>query len=139
MLQGIVRIRQVTGGAGFMDPEFVDTLEHEIERLRRRYAVLFRELPATRELPARWTFGRGALCWIVPLDEEDEVLEPDIDVEITSEILVVRARPQADEHLTLLGLLPVPPNFDIGNPRIRYEEGFLEIRVRLLDSRGRSR
>jgi len=122
-----------------MESGSVETLEREIERLRRRYAVLLRELPATRELPARWTLGRRALCWIVPFDEEDEVLEPDIDVEITSEVLVVRARPQSDEHLTLLGLLPVPPNFDIQNPRIRYEEGFLEIRVRLLGNRGRGR
>lgn len=122
-----------------MESGFVETLEREIERLRRRHAVLLRELPATRELPARWTFGRRALCWIVPLDEEDQVLEPDIDVEITAEVLVVRARPQSDEHLTLLGLLPVPPNFDIRNPRIRYEEGFLEIRVRFLGNRGRGR
>jgi hypothetical protein len=122
-----------------MDPRFVDTLEREIERLRRRHAVLLRELPATRELQARWSFGRRALCWVVPLADEDEVLEPDIDVEITSEVLVVRARPQSDEHLTLLGLLPVPPSFDIRNPRIRYIEGFLEIRVRLLGNRGRGR
>ena len=120
-----------------MDPEFVDALEREIERLRRRHAALLRELPATRELPVRWTFGRHALCWTVLLDEEGEVLEPDIDVEITSEVLVVRARPQSDEHLTLLGLLPVPADFDIRNPRIRYEEGFLEVRVRLLGQRGR--
>ena len=122
-----------------MDPGFVEILEREIERQRRRHAALLRELPATRELPARWTFGRRALCWIIPLDEEDEVLEPDIDVEITAEVLVVRARPQSDEHLTLLGLLPVPPNFDIRNARIRYEEGFLEIRVRLLANHGRGR
>lgn len=122
-----------------MDPEFVHTLELEIERLRRRHASLLRERPATRELPASWTFGRRALCWMVPLDEEDEILEPDIDVEITAELLVVRARPQADERLTLLGLLPVPPGFDIGNPRIRYVEGYLEIRVRFLGSQGRGR
>jgi hypothetical protein len=122
-----------------MDPEFIVALEREIERLRRRHAVLLRELPATRELPARWTFGRRALCWIVPLDEEDEILEPDIDVEITAEVLVVRARSQSDEHLTLLSLLPVPPDFDIRNPRIRYEGGFLEIRIRLLDNSERGR
>lgn len=60
-------------------------------------------------------------------------------MEITAEVLVVRARPQSDEHLTLLGLLPVPPNFDIRNPRIRYEGGFLEIRIRLLDNSERAR
>ena len=115
-----------------MDSGFITALEREIERLRRRHEILLRELPSTRELPARWTFGCRALCWIVPIDEEYKVLEPDIDVEITSEILVVRARPQSDEDLTLVGLLPVPPSFDISHPRIRYEEGFLEIRVRFL-------
>jgi hypothetical protein len=122
-----------------MNPEFIVALEREIERLRRRHAILFRELPETRELPARWTFGHRALCWIIPLDEEDEILEPDIDVEITAEVLVVRARSQSDEHLTLLGLLPVPPDFDIRNPMIRYEGGFLEIRIRLLDDSERAR
>jgi len=118
------------------DSGFFETLEREIKRLRRRHVALLRELPETRELPARWTYGRHALCWIVPLDVEDEVLEPDIDIEITSEVLVVRARPQSDECLTLLGLLPVPPHFDILHPTIRYEEGFLEIRIRFLGIRG---
>ena len=122
-----------------MDPGFIGALEREIERLRRRHEILLRELPSTRELLARWTFGRRALCWIVPIDEKDEVLEPDIDIEITSEVLVVRARSQSGEHLTLVGLLPVPPGFDVRHPRIRYEEGFLEIRVRFLgkDADGR--
>ncbi len=124
-----------TGAASGSDAGFFETLEREIERLRRRHVALLRELPETRELPARWTYGRHALCWIVPLDVEDEVLEPDIDVEITSEVLVVRARPQSDERLILLGLLPVPPSFDILHPAIRYEEGFLEIRVRFLGIR----
>ena len=118
------------------DAGLFDTLEREIAHLRRRHEAILRELPATRELPARWTYGRHALCWIVPLDAEDEILEPDIDVEITSEVLVVRARPQSDERLTLLGLLPVPSSFDIMHPAIRYEEGFLEIRVRFRGSRG---
>lgn len=118
-----------------MDSGFVEALEREIERLRRRHKILLRELPATRELPARWTFGCRALCWLVPIDEEYKVLEPDIDVEITSEMLVVRARPQSDEDLTLVGLLPVPPSFDIRHPSIRFDEGFLEIRVRLIGKR----
>jgi hypothetical protein len=115
-----------------MDPEFIRVLERDIERLRRRHEALLRELPSTRELRARWTFGRRALYWIVPIDEEDEVLEPDIDIEITADLLVVRARAQSDERLILVGLLPVPRGFDVRHPRIRYEEGFLEIRVRFL-------
>lgn len=125
-----------TAGPPRVDADSFENLEREIERLRRRHEALLRELPATRELPARWTYGRHMLCWIVPLDVENEVLEPDIDVEITSEVLVVRARPLSDERLTLLGLLPVPPSFDSLHPTIRYEEGFLEIRVRVLDIRG---
>jgi hypothetical protein len=115
-----------------MDEELIRTLEREIERLRRRYALVLRELPAMRELHARWAFAREALCWIVPLEEEDEILEPDIDVEITPDLLVVRARPQSNEHLTLISLLPVPPGFDIEHPSIRYEDGVLEVRVRHL-------
>jgi hypothetical protein len=116
-----------------MDERILQTLEREIERLRRRHALLLRELPVTRELRAHWALAREALCWIVSLEEEDEILEPDIDIEITSEVLVVRARPQSDERLTLVGLLPVPPGFDVEHPSIRYEGAFLEIRVRRLD------
>jgi len=122
-----------------MDSEFIAALEREIKLVRRRHKALLRELPSTRELPARWTFGRRALCWTVPIEEDYKVLEPDIDVEITSELLVVRARPQSDENLTLIGLLPVPPDFDIRRPRIRFDEGFLEIRVYLAGKRAGER
>jgi hypothetical protein len=125
----------MTRGSESMDEAWVRALEREIDRLRRRYALLLRELPATRELHARWALAREVLCWIVPLEEEDEILESDIDVEITPELLIVRARPQSDERLILIGLLPVPPGFDSEHPSIRYEEGLLEIRVRHLEDR----
>ncbi len=113
-----------------MTSELLARLEHEIEMLRARHAAFIREFPAARELPARWTLARETLCWLVPFDVEDEVLEPDIDVEISQECLIVRAHPQSDERLLLLSLLPVPSSFDIEHPLIRYEEGFLEVRLR---------
>ncbi len=111
-----------------MTPEMLEAIEREIERLRHRHAVLLRELPRIRELAARWVLEPEGLRWFVAFDEE--VLEPDIDVEITTELLVVRARPALDDELTLLGLLPVPSDFEIADPVIRYSEGALEIRIR---------
>jgi len=117
-----------------MTPDLLETIEREIERLRSRYATLLRESPRSRELTARWILEARGLRWFVSFDQQ--VLEPDIDVEIASEILVVRARPVSDEQPTLLGLLPVPPGFDIDDPMIQYSEGSLEIRIRRRGERG---
>ena len=84
-------------------------------------------MPEAREAAARWTLAEGVLRWHLVLEE---VLEPDVDVEITQEVLVVRAQPQARRPL-LLALLPVPSGFDIANPQIRFERGYLEVRVQL--------
>ena len=97
---------------------------YEIERLRRRYASFLREIPGTRALDAHWTASFRALRWHVVL--EGEVLEPDIDVEILPEALVVRARVDTPEEM-LLGVLPVPPEFDARHPEVRYEVDHLEI------------
>jgi hypothetical protein len=109
-----------------MDADPMRQLEREIEILRRRYAVLVRERPAVREVPARWTATRRSLCWLVPFEED--VLEPDIDVEITEEVLIVRA-PASHERIMLVGILPVPRGFDRERPVIHYFEGMLEIRI----------
>jgi hypothetical protein len=111
--------------------------EREIARLRNRYTALLRERPRCRELAAHWILEARSLRWFVSFDEH--VLEPDIDVEIAEEILVVRARPDVDEELTLLGLLPVPPGFAADDPVIRYSEGSLEIRIRRLGAEGGAR
>lgn len=121
-----------------MTSDMLEALERriaqEIERLRTRHAVLLRELPRCRELATRWVLEPGWLRWFVAFDEE--VLEPDIDVEIAGELVVVRARPLSDDELTLLGLLPVPPGFDSAEPAIIYTEGALEIRVRRVGEGG---
>ena len=111
-----------------MTDDLLDAMEREIERLRRRHAVLLRELPQSREMEARWVLETQCLHWFVVFDQE--VLEPDIDVEITAEVLVVRARPISDAEVMLLGLLPVPSDFAIEDPMIECGEGSLDIRIR---------
>jgi hypothetical protein len=120
-----------------MTPDVLETTEREIERLRSRYATLLREWPRSCELTARWILEAQGLRWFVSFDQQ--VLEPDIDVEITTEVLVVRARPVSDDQLTLLGLLPVPSGFDIEDPMIHYSEGSLEIRIRHRSESGAAR
>jgi hypothetical protein len=120
-----------------MTPDILETTEREIERLRSRHATLLRERPRSCELAARWILEAQGLRWFVSFDQQ--VLEPDIDVEITTEILVVRARPVADDELILLGLLPVPSGFVIEDPVIHYSEGSLEIRIRRRREGGEAR
>lgn len=105
----------------------LEEIEREIERLRRRYAVFLRETPGLRAVMARWAAEATGLCWFVPLED---VAEPDIDVEITSEVLIVRADRVGAEPVLLLGILPVPRGFDLQHPVIRFSEETLEIHVR---------
>ena len=107
-----------------MDLDFIARVEAEIEQLRRRYASYLREIPGARALEAHWTASSRTLRWHVVLEED--VLEPDIDVEILPEALVVRAWVETPEE-TLLGVLPVPPEFDARHPDVRYEVDHLEI------------
>jgi len=110
-----------------MNPEAIEEIAREIERLRRRHAALLRELPDAREVIARWEAEATSLSWFVPLED---VVEPDIDVEIASEILIVRASRLWPQPAILVGLLPVPQGFDIEKAVIRFTEETLEIRVR---------
>ncbi len=118
-----------------MQPDVIEEIEREIARLRRRYAALLRERPDARELAARWAAETCGLCWFVPLAD---VVEPDIDVEITSELLVVRASRTWPDPAILVGLLPVPAGFDREHPVIRFVEETLEIHVRRV-TRGAAR
>lgn len=102
-------------------------IEREIERLRRRYAALLRERPDAREVEARWAAEVAGLCWFVPLAD---VVEADIDVEVTAEVLVVRATRTWPEPADLVGLLPVPHGFDAEHAVIQFTEETLEIRIR---------
>jgi hypothetical protein len=110
-----------------MHPEVIGEIEIEITRLRRRYAALMRERPEALEVVARWAAEAAGLCWFLPLED---VVESDIDVEITSEVLIVRADRTWPEPAVLMGILPVPPGFDPDNAVIRFAEETLEIRIR---------
>ena len=110
-----------------MYPEMIEEIEREIARLRCRYAVFMREAPNAREVLARWAAEAAGICWFVPLDD---VVEADIDVEITSEVLIVRANRTWPEPAVLVGILPVPHGFDPEHAAIRFTEETLEVRVR---------
>lgn len=103
-----------------------DWLWEEIERLRRRYAPLLHEPPEAREAPARWTYVGRTLHWHVVVEE---AAEPDIDVEILPELLVIRARVEAADHRLLQAILPVPEGFRAEDARILCECGHVEIRL----------
>jgi hypothetical protein len=109
-----------------MHPGVLEEIEREITLLRRRYAALMRERPDAREVIARWAAEAAGLCWFVPLED---VVESDIDVEITNEVLIVRAIRTWPEPAVLVGILPVPHGFDPDHPVIRFAEETLEIRI----------
>jgi hypothetical protein len=110
-----------------MTRETLEMLEREITQLRRRYGALLREQPEACEVTPRWAEEVAGLCWFVPLAD---VVEPDIDVEITTELLVVRAHRAWPDPALLVGLLPVPRGFDSDQPVIRLTEETLEVRIR---------
>ncbi len=110
-----------------MHPDVIREIEAEIARLRRRHAALLREAPDAREVIARWAAEAAGLCWFVPLED---VVESDIDVEITTEVLVVRADRTWPEPARLVVLLPVPRGFDPEHVVIRFTEETLEVRIR---------
>ena len=109
-----------------MSTDITDSLENEIRRLRRRYLGWLRATADARELKARWTFAGDTLRWHVPVGD---VLEPDIDLEITRQVIVVRARPETDPGVILVCILPIPNEFEATAPGIRCEAGYLEVRL----------
>lgn len=114
-----------------MHPEMLEEIEREITRLRHRYAALMRERPDAREVITWWAAEAAGLCWFVPLED---VVESDIDVEITSEVLIVRANRTWPEPAVLVGILPVPRGFDPEHPAIQFTEATLEVRIRRIHS-----
>jgi hypothetical protein len=100
-----------------------DELASAIERVRRRYVSLLEQMPRSRPAPAAWRLEEHALCWHVVLED---ALEPDVDVQVLADALVVRA---ADPPWQTL--LPVPFPFGLDHASIRFEAGVLHVRVRL--------
>ncbi len=118
-----------------MSNEHADWIAGEIDRLRRRYRSQLREVEPARELRAQWTVSGEVLRWHVPLEA---VPEPDIDVEILAEALVLRACLEPKPRSILQALLPVPEGYDIGHPAVRCEAGYVEIRLYRLRTEGRA-
>jgi hypothetical protein len=106
-----------------MDDEQRQELDFEMGSLQRRYATLIGQ---TRTFPAAWTATRSRLRWQV---EIEDVLEPDLDIEILREVLVVRALCGTKSQSLAVALLPVPEVFDASRPVIRVRGGLLEIRL----------
>lgn len=105
-----------------------EDIAQEIARLERRLYGYSKETPEAGVLPSRWTLAGGCLCWHVQFMEE--VLEPDLDIEITSDALIVRALPAKETVSVLLAILPIPGTFDVQNPEVRYESTSLEISLK---------
>lgn len=103
-------------------------IAQEITRLERRLYGYSRETPEAGVLPSRWTLAGSYLRWHVQFIEE--VLEPDLDIEITSHALIVRALSASETARVLLAILPIPENFDVQNPEIRCESTSLEISLK---------
>lgn len=104
-----------------------DAIARQIEEIEKELSNLIRDARADDVLPVRWSFCAGILCWHVQLIEE--VLEPDIDIEITPVALVIRARSAREPSKVFLGVLPVPGIFDHRHPEIQLKSDFLEIRL----------
>ncbi|MFH1144296.1 MAG: hypothetical protein V1774_07110 [Candidatus Eisenbacteria bacterium] len=105
----------------------IDRIEAEIRRIEHQWRSLWRAERGAHQLPARWTFSRRALRWHVVLED---VLEPDVDIEVLPHVLIVRARAEGRGDRLFMGLLPVPADFDAVRPRIRLERDTLLIVVR---------
>jgi hypothetical protein len=103
-------------------------IAREITRLERRLHGYGEETPEGSLLPSRWTLAGSSLCWHVQFIEE--VLEPDLDIEITSNALIVRAVSGRETVKVRLAILPIPGIFDVQNPEIRFESTSLEISLK---------
>jgi hypothetical protein len=103
-------------------------LAKEIDRLRRYYAFLFEETPTAITAATVWDLAEDLLCWHVVLHD---VLEPDIDVELLTDTIVVRAARGSSPPTLSQAVLPVPAPFDPTRLDIRYQTGagVLEIRI----------
>jgi len=106
----------------------LDHLAREISELARRLRGYGEDVRVESVLPSRWTLSGDSLLWHVRLTEE--LLEPDLDIEIVTNALIVRARPSSGPRTILVSILPVPRMFDVHDPEIRYRSTSLEITLK---------
>jgi len=97
--------------------EIVDV---EIDLIRRRHVSL---LESAREAPSTWELHAGTLHWYVILRD---VVEPDIDLEILEDIIIVRATVGSTLHHSVL---PIPAACRADRPTIRFSAGTLDVRL----------
>jgi hypothetical protein len=95
-------------------------LADAIDRILARYASWCEAAPAA---PCIWELAERTLCWHVVLRD---VVEPDIDVEVRGDALVVRA---ALGDTFLQAVLAVPRPFDTRCATVRFHASVLEVRV----------
>lgn len=95
-------------------------LADAINRVLARYASWCEAAPAA---PCVWELAERTLCWHVVLRG---VVEPDIDVEMRGDALVVRA---AFGDSFLQAVLPVPRPYDPRQATVRFRASVLEVRV----------
>lgn len=100
-----------------------DELAREIARLRRRHHHRVAGCP---EAPSLWDVVGRALMWRVFLAD---VAEPDLDVEVLAEVIVVRGAWEREEQPRRQALLPLPAGYARQTPRIRFAAGVLEVRI----------
>ena len=99
-------------------------LGHEIERVRRRYVSLMEEVSEALEAAAVWEVAGRTLCWHVVLHG---TLEPDIDIEVRPDAIIVRAATGSRLRQTVL---PVPRPYKASRPVLRFSSGVLHVRLR---------
>ena len=107
--------------------DMFEIIASEIDEIERKFRAGLREASADLMLPARWNYCGGVLRWHVLLGAD--IVESDVDIEITSAALIVRARSGPEGSNILLGLLPVPATFDVCAPEISFESDTIEIVV----------
>ena len=96
------------------------SIEVSITRIRKRYRTQLEEAP---EAPTAWELLEGVLCWHVMLRD---VLEPDIDLELLEDALLVRALVGGSLHHALL---PIPRPYRFAPSQVRLRSSRLEIHL----------
>ena len=101
-------------------PLLREVVDAEIDRIRRRHRSL-RE--SAREAPAVWELHGHALRWYVILRD---VAEPDIDLEVLEDVIIVRATVGETIHQSVL---PIPAACRAHRPSFLFRAETLEVRL----------